>query len=80
MTRGLSKKLQRSDQLRRKRAQAAQAWPTAPLMPQKAIPIPSTAKQAPAGLAAHRYPLKKSSLGAPQVPLASVAPLGRADK
>jgi hypothetical protein len=80
MTRGLSKKLQRSDQLRRKRAQAAQAWPTAPLMPQKAIPIPSAAKRAPAPLSPAHYPAKRSSLGERQKPLESVRPVGRADK
>jgi hypothetical protein len=75
MTRGVSKKLRRDDQLRQKRAQAASAWPTPPLMPQKAIPIPSAAPLSPA-----HYPAKRSSLGERQMPLESVRPVGRADK
>jgi hypothetical protein len=44
-------------------------------------PVASAAKRASAGLAPHRYPSKKASLGLRQVPpLVAVAPLGRADK
>jgi hypothetical protein len=64
----------------KKRAQAATGMAQGAKKPVLAVKVPTAAKRAPAGLAAHRYPLKKSSLGAPQVPLASVAPLGRADK
>jgi hypothetical protein len=76
VTKGLPKKLRRDDQLRQKRAQVASAWPTAPLMPQKAIPIPSAAKRAPAPLSPAHYPAKRSSLGERQMP----RPVGRADK
>jgi hypothetical protein len=80
MTKGRLDKKQRLADQRRKRAQAATGLAQGAKKPARAVTVPTAAKQAPAGLAAHRYPLKKSSLGAPQVPLASVAPLGRADK
>jgi hypothetical protein len=38
MTRGVTKKTQRDDRLREKRAQVAQGWPTAATTPPKAIP------------------------------------------
>jgi hypothetical protein len=57
MTRGISKKLQRDDLLRKKRMQAARAWPTAAVAPPTAAPRPSV------GLPAHRYPEKRVALG-----------------
>jgi hypothetical protein len=77
VTKGISKKLQRGDQLRKKRAQAAPAWPVAAKVALQAIPLPSAAPRPSAPLPAHRYPAKRASLGPRQVPL---APLGRADK
>jgi hypothetical protein len=80
VTRGVSKKVQRSDQLRRKRAQADSAWPTAANVPARAVPVPSAAPRPSAPLPAHRYPAKRASLGLRQVPLEAVVPLGRGDK
>jgi hypothetical protein len=73
MTKGRLDKKQRLADQRRKRAQAATGLAQGAKKPARAVTVPTAAKRAPAGLAAH-------SLGAPQVPLASVAPLGRADK
>jgi hypothetical protein len=72
MTKGRIDKKQRLADQRRKRAQAATGLAQAPRSPVR--------KRPPAGLSPAHYPVKRSSLGAPQVALALVAPLGRADK
>jgi hypothetical protein len=64
----INKKDRQAEQLRRKRAQAVPAWPTAAKTPPKAIPVASASKRAPAGLAKAHYPTKRSSLGKRQVP------------
>jgi hypothetical protein len=62
MTNEISKK-QQLDEQRRKRRQAARAWPTAAEAPPRAIPVLSAAPRAPAPLPAHRYPEKRVALG-----------------
>ena len=52
MTKGVSKKLQRNDLLRKKRAQATTGLATGAKKPPKAIPIPSAAPRPPASLPA----------------------------
>jgi hypothetical protein len=81
VTKGISKKLQREDMLRKKRFAPASGLPQGAATPSKLVTVASVAKRASAGLAPHRYPSKKASLGLRQVPpLVAVAPLGRADK
>jgi hypothetical protein len=61
MTRGrLGKRERQDDQLRQKRAQAAQAWPTAKRS------RPSVGRAEP--LPPHSYPIKRVALGKRQVP------------
>jgi hypothetical protein len=76
MTKGIPKKRQRAEQLRKKRLQDAPALAHGAVMPLRSIPVPSTAKRASAGLAkamheplssAH-YPIKRSPIGKRQVP------------
>jgi hypothetical protein len=79
MTKGIARKQQLAEQ-RRKRAQTAAGLALGAKSPARPIPVPSAAKRASVGLAPHRYPAKRASLGLRQVPLEAVAPLGRADK
>jgi hypothetical protein len=72
MRNGINKKQQLDEQRRKKCVQAASAMGCAAKVPPRVIPVPSAAKRASAGLAPHRYPVKRASLG--------VAPLGRGDK
>jgi hypothetical protein len=68
---------QKAEELRhQKRLRAARAEALAGKDPPPGIKIPSAAPRPPAGLAAHRYPAKRSSLGDRQV----VAPIGRESK
>jgi hypothetical protein len=81
MTKGVSKKLQRDDQRRKKRAQTATGFAQAAKTPPKAIPIAqrrsrptdgrATAAHEP--LPAHSYPTKRVSLGKRQAPGGSPA-------
>jgi hypothetical protein len=76
MTRNVPRKLQRSDLLRKKRAQASAVLALGAKSPARAIPVASASPRPSVGLPAHRYPVKKVCLGDRQ----AVAPLGRGDK
>jgi hypothetical protein len=70
MTKGIPKKRQRAEQLRKKRAQAAPVLATGAKKPVAAVPIASRPQArsvaAHEPLPAHSYPAKRVSLGKPQ--------------
>jgi hypothetical protein len=78
MTKGVSARQQAEDRLRLRRKQRDEAASALVLAkkPVPAIPVASRAKRAPASLPAHRYPVRKASLGDRQ----AVGPIGRESK
>ncbi len=80
MTKGVPKKRQRDEQLRKKRLQASGVWLTAAKVPPRPIVIaarrsrPSVgrAKAMPAQLPPAHYPIKRAALGKRQEPQTAV--------
>jgi hypothetical protein len=76
MTKGVPKKRQRAEQLRKKRAQAAPTWAAAAKTPPKAIPIAQRRARPSVGfveavsesLPPAHYPAKRVAIGKRQVP------------
>jgi hypothetical protein len=72
MTKGVPKKLQRAEQLRKNRAQTATGFAQAAKTPQRVVPVltaakrPSAARTAP--LPPMRYPVKRVAIGKRQEP------------
>jgi hypothetical protein len=76
MTKGVSKKLQRDDQRRKKRAQTATGFAQTAATPQRVVPVQTAATRhavAPAGardkqLPPMRYPVTRAAIGKRQEP------------
>ena len=78
MTKGVTARQQREDRLRlrRKRLLDVSGALQGAIEPVRVVPVPSAAPRASAGLPAHKYPVRKVSLGDRQ----SVGPIGRREK
>jgi hypothetical protein len=76
MTRGIPKKRQRDEQLRKKRAQAASGLVHGAMKPLKAISVTPRPQRPPVGLSravseplpVHSYPIERVAIGKRQVP------------
>lgn len=65
---GIPKRRRQDEARRKKRLQAAAAWPKASNSTPKAIQVPSAAPRPSVGLPPMTYPIKRATLGKRQAP------------